>query len=174
MTDAADLPQTLAALDSQERLLRYPERFGAYEALELGRAIASLAEDYDRGIGVCIYRESDGLILFQWMMDDKAARNLTFIEGKRLAALACGHCSLWAYADNEASGAGGELFDPASGACPAGGAFPVRLEAGEWVATISLSGLHEGKDHELVVRALCRVLGKQYGVDVPVYPGVAR
>lgn len=174
MTDAVNLPQTLAALREQERLLRYPERFGAHEALELGCAIAALAEDYDRGIGVRIYREEDDLVLFQWMMDDKAARNLTFIEGKRRAALTCGHCSLWAYADHEVSGAWNELFDPASGACPVGGAFPVRLAAGEWVATVSLSGLHEGKDHELVVRALCHMLGKQYGVDVPVYPGVAR
>ena len=50
---------------------------------------------------------------------------------------------------------------------PACGAFPIRV-GDEWVATLSVSGLHEGLDHELVVRALQNVLG----VEVPAYPSV--
>ena len=37
--------------------------------------------------------------------------------------------------------------------CSSGGAFPFRIN-GEWKYTIAVSGLHEGKDHEIIVRAL--------------------
>lgn len=165
--------QNLEALLAQEHELVWPRAFGARDALAVGQAVADLAGEYDRGVGLRIYREVDELVVFQWMMDDKAARNLHFIGGKRVAARTCGHASLWAWAEHEESGAWPELFDPNGSACPSGGAFPIRTADGDWVATISLSGLHEGKDHELVVRALCRILGKTYGDDVPVYSGVA-
>ncbi|MEY8745952.1 heme-binding protein [Paenibacillus tundrae] len=51
---------------------------------------------------------------------------------------------------------------------PSGGAFPIRVHY-EWVATLVLSGLHEGRDHELIVRALSRALEKQ----VSVFPSAA-
>ena len=166
--------KNLEALLAQERALTWPGSFGAHDALALGHAVADLAAEYDRGVGLRIYREADELVLFQWMMDDKTARNLGFIDGKREAARACGHASLWAWAEHEESGAWEELFCAASSACPTGGAFPIRTSDGAWVATVSLSGLHEGKDHELVVRALCRALGKAYGSEVPIYPGAPR
>lgn len=176
----------LAVLRAQEDALRYPGKFGSAEALELGCAVAALAPRYERGFGVRIYRERDGLVLFQWMADDKAPRNLAFIDGKREAARLCGHASLWMWAEHEAvASAWAKVFDSldaarsvgadgASTVCPAAGAFPIRDASGAWVATISASGLHHGQDHELVMRALCRVLGKVYGADVPVYPGVPR
>ena len=47
------------------------------------------------------------------------------------------------------------------------GAFPICV-GDERVATVCVSGLHEGLDHELIVRGLCKVLGK----TVPAYPCV--
>lgn len=168
------LPQTLAALEGQERLLRYRDGFGAKEALELGNAIARFALEYNRGIGARIYRETDGLVLFQWMMDDKAERNIGFVDGKRRAAHMCGHCSLWVVAQHDVDGSWQDVFEPGSAACPSGGAFPLQTATGAWAGTVSLSGLQEGKDHELVVRALCDVLGKSNGAEVPIYPDVPR
>lgn len=49
-----------------------------------------------------------------------------------------------------------------------GGAFPIRV-GDAWVATLAVSGLHEGKDHELCVRALARALGRALDEEVPVY-----
>ena len=40
---------------------------------------------------------------------------------------------------------------------PACGAFPIRV-GDEWVATIAVSGLSNGEDHELIVRALEQAL----------------
>ena len=52
--------------------------------------------------------------------------------------------------------------------CPAGGAFPIRV-GDDRVATLAVSGLHDGLDHELCVRALATDLDLSYGIDVPVY-----
>lgn len=173
--DVAALPGPLALLAEQERVLRYPNGFGAREALTLGCACVRLAADYDRGVTIEIRRATDDLVLFAWSDDRKAPRNYGFTQGKIRAARACGHSSLWAYAAHELTGAYAELADAASGACLAAGAVPVRAGAnGSWVATLAVSGLHEGQDHELAVRALAAALDVAYGQAVPVYQGPLR
>lgn len=138
----------------QERVLRYPTVFGAAEALALGNRVAALAPEYDRGITVQITRESDGMVLFAWSMDDKAPRNYGFAAGKRNAALASGHASPWAQLELlSAGGDPDDLWADVPEVVPSAGAFPVRV-GDEWVATLCVSGLHDGKDHELAVRAL--------------------
>lgn len=66
----------------QERVLRYPTSFGAYEALALGQAAIDLAPEYESGYTITITRECDGVRMFQWVADDKEERNLLFTEGK--------------------------------------------------------------------------------------------
>ena len=143
----------ISELLGEERRLRYERPFTSFEALRLGSAIARLSTEYDRGVGVKVTRESDGLVIFQWMADDKADRYFRYLDGKRLAALGCGHSSLYAEALHEADGSFGEMYAEGAPEWPGAGAFPIRV-GDEWVATVSVSGLHEGKDHELVVRAL--------------------
>lgn len=142
--DVAALTQ--ADVESQEAELAWPGSFGAEEALELGLIVCRLARGYERGVSARIFREPDGLLLFGWSMDDKTPKNDGYIDWKRRTALACGHSSLWAGLEPDgAAGAG----------IGAAGAFPIRLaEDGCWVATLVVSGLHDGADHELVVRAL--------------------
>lgn len=159
-------PQALDVLAEQERALRYPERFGAAEAFDLGRAVRGLADDYDRGYVVRIVRERDGYDLFRWGSDDKRPANYDYAEGKRQASLRLGHCSLWGWTEAMLGGAEGQPLSDAD--LPVGGAFPIWV-GDERVATACVSGLHEGLDHELLVRALCRVLGR----DVPAYPCIA-
>ena len=157
-------PECLDALAEQEELLQY-EAFGSKEALELGNTIVELAKEYDREIAVSIFRESDGLVIFQYVMDSKAARNIGYMEGKRRAALSTGHSSVWMHVDHELNGKWSEEMANMPHFVPSGGAFPIRAN-GEWAATITLSGLREGRDHELVIRALSKVLDRQ----VPAFP----
>lgn len=166
-TDIRYRPRDLAILLEQERILCY-DRFGSAEALALGNAAAALAGRYDRGVGIRITRESDGLVLFQYMMDDKAPRNLTFMEGKRQAALACGHSSLYAWVAHALDGSFQEVFDAMPRMMPCGGAFPLRA-GGQYAATFAVSGLHDGQDHALLVRSLCQALGR----DVPAFTAPA-
>lgn len=151
---------TLDLLEEQERILRYPEKFGAAEALALGNRIATLNAEYDREVTIQITRESDGMQLFALSMDSKSPRNYGFIAGKRGASLDCNHSSAWLWGSMVLAGKRDELFDRAPTILPSAGAFPIRLaDSDEVVATLCVSGLHEGLDHELMIRALEAELG---------------
>lgn len=141
----------------QERMLRY-EAFDAVRVLELGCIAAELANEYDETYTVTITRESDGAVWFQWLADDKGARNLMFAAGKRAAALAAGHASCWAQLDAIAEGLSlDDVWAKAPNEVASCGAFPIRV-GNEWVATLAVSGLHNGLDHEVVLRALEQAL----------------
>lgn len=159
-------PQALAVLEEQERVLRYDSAFGSDEAFALGSAIRDLRDDYDLGYVVRIVREADGYDLFCWGADGKRQANYGYADGKRRASLRLGHCSLWGWTKAQLDSVSQEeLF--AHGDMPVAGAFPIRV-GDELVATVCVSGLHEGLDHELIVRGLSHVLGK----EVPAYPCV--
>lgn len=151
--------EALEVLLEQERVLRYPHAFGSAEALALGNAAAQLTSDFDETYTVTITREADGQVVFQWLADDKGARNLMFAAGKRAAALAAGHASPWAQLKAIADEASLEdVWAKVPDQVASCGAFPVRVGE-EWVATLAVSGLHEGLDQEVVLRALEKVLG---------------
>ena len=152
------LPITLEGLLQQEERLRYTRPFTSGEALKLGCIIVRLNPEYECGVGVKITRESDGLVIFQWMADDKAERYHRYIDGKRLAALGCGHSSLYVEAAHEVDGSFAWMYADDAPEWPGAGAFPIRV-GDAWVATVSVSGLHEGRDHELAVRALEEAIG---------------
>ena len=141
----------------QERVLRYG-RFGAAEALELGMAAVALAPAFESGYSVTITRESDGVRMFQWVADDKEERNLLFADGKRRSALKAGHASPWAQLEGAIAGTLDQIWANVPEEVPACGAFPIRV-GDAWVATIAVSGLHDGLDHEVILRALERTIG---------------
>ena len=145
----------------QERELRYPRRFGAREALELGTAAARLAADFAETYTVTIIREEDGQVAYQWLGEGKGVRNLAFAAGKRRAALDAGHASPWQQLEAIAQERPLEdVWARVPEVCPSCGAFPIRA-GDDWVATICVSGLHEGLDHEVIVRALEQVLSRR-------------
>ena len=156
-------PAALEVLEEQERVLRYEEKFDANDAFALGSAIKDLAGDYDLGYVIRIVREVDEYDLFCWGADGKRQANYGYADGKRRAALRLGHCSLWGWTKAQLDGLPAEEL-LAHGDMPVAGAFPIRV-GDDWVATLCVSGLHEGLDHELLVRGLSKVLGKQ----VPAY-----
>lgn len=158
----------LKTLEEQEKVLTF-EQFGSADALKLGNVLAETALDYDREVSIQITRESDGAVLFQYLMDSKSERNVVFMKGKRNVVLQSGHSSLWAYVKcqlEQAEQAAKEAdipyqnpFADSSRYCLSGGAFPIFV--GEThAATVAVSGLHEGKDHELVIRGLMQVLNR--------------
>ncbi|MBQ6523512.1 MAG: heme-binding protein [Atopobiaceae bacterium] len=145
------------ALLEQERILRFGS-FGAYEALELGRQAIALVPAFASGYSVTITRERDGVRMFQWVSDDKDERNLLFADGKRHSALKAGHAGPWAQIEAAIEGDLAAVWANVPNEVPACGAFPIRV-GDEWVATIAVSGLDAGLDHEVILRALERTLG---------------
>ena len=132
---ALEAAEAKEVLLEQERALRFPERFGAAEALELGIAAARLADEFDEAYTVTITREPDGEVAFQWLGEGRGARNLTFAAGKRAAARAAGHASPWTQLDTIASGEPLDaLWAKVPDVVPSCGAFPLRVGE-DWVAT---------------------------------------
>ena len=92
------------------------------------------------------------------MSDDKDERNLLFADGKRHSALKAGHAGPWAQIEAAIEGDLAAVWANVPNEVPACGAFPIRV-GDEWVATIAVSGLDAGLDHEVILRALERTLG---------------
>ena len=148
--------QDLKVLEEQEKALSY-ESFDNEDALILAEQIIELQKEYDRGIALRIVRESDGLVMFQYVMKDKNANNIMYAEGKHNAIKEYGHSSAWVNVAFQTEG-----FVLKEGVLPSGGAFPIYLKDGTLAASVLLSGLHEGKDHELIIRAISDVQDCEY------------
>ena len=144
--------ETLQLLQKQENLLVF-DQFASEDALELGNLMVQLSTDYGREVSIQIARKSDDLIIFQYLGNSKTSANCTYMEGKRKACEESGHSSAYVYVANQLHGEYRHMFEQFPAYCPSAGAFPVRT-GGSLSAVISVSGLHEGKDHELIIRAL--------------------
>ena len=95
--------------------------------------------------------------MFQYVMKDKNEKNILYAEGKHNAIGEYGHSSAWANIACQMEG-----FVLKEGVLPSGGAFPIYLKDGTLAASVLLSGLHEGKDHELIIRAIAGIQNKEY------------
>ena len=152
-------------LRQQEKLIRF-NSFGSVDAMAIGVILARLCAEYPEQLAVVITRESDQTVIYQYVMDEKKQRNLNFASAKRNAVLATGHSSLLALAEACEGNIPEALLKEDADIIPVGGAFPVFVN-GDHAATIAVSGLHEGKDHEIIVRALEEYLD----IDLPEYNG---
>lgn len=157
----------VSQLEALENALLHFAAFTAQDALELGTEIVRQSEQYGEDIAVRILRCKDDLPIFQYVGDTRSARNLNFAMAKADTVKHTGHCSLWALAQEEATGSLTALFEETSGCLPVGGSFPIFV-GGELAAIIATSGLHHGYDHEAVVKALCATQHK----PLPAYDGI--
>ncbi len=144
----------LKTLEEQEKTFAMSS-FTSKDALAIGNAMVSLLPEYDRGIVVQIIRESDQNVIFQYITDDKTEKNIMYTTGKHACISQFGHSSAWVFVL-------GKLKPLSEGTAASGGAFPIFNQEGKLIASILVSGLHEGKDHELILRALKKVYHKDY------------
>jgi uncharacterized protein (UPF0303 family) len=75
-----------------------------------------------------------------------------YAEMKHQALLNSGHSSAWCWLSARISGRENRF---------SGGSFPVFLQDGTLAASILVSGLHEGKDHEIIIRSV----SEEFGID---------
>ena len=123
----------------------------------LGDAVVNELKYYDRGIAIRIIRESDQKAVYEYVAPDKSERNLRFCMWKKKALETYGHSSAWAYVKH--------VMDPDTEMISAG-AFPLLNSRGHILYSVLVSGLHEGKDHEIILRGLEDVTG----VKAPDFP----
>jgi uncharacterized protein (UPF0303 family) len=153
--------EDLEQIALQERELTLP-RLDAQLAWELGALLRNLAQQ--RGLPVVIDVRRFGQPLFYAALDGTTPDNAEWVRRKS-NVVARFHRSSYAVglklkAKNEtlAEQQGLPLIDYATH----GGSFPLVVEGAGIVGSVTASGLPQRADHELVVEALCALLGRDH------------
>ncbi len=145
----------------QERVLRLA-RLDAQVAWELGARLRTLA--VERGLPVVIDVCRFGQPLFYAALEGTTPDNVEWVRRKS-NVVARFHRSSYAVGldlqkknTNLTESQGLSLADYATH----GGSFPLAVEGAGVVGSVTVSGLPQRADHELVVEALCGLLGRNY------------
>jgi uncharacterized protein (UPF0303 family) len=155
------LTEDLEKVGLQERELCLP-RLDAQVAWELGIILRTLAEE--RALPVVIDVRRFGQPLFYAAMNGTTSDNVEWVRRKS-NVVARFHRSSYAVgmklkAKNETltEQQGLSLSDYATH----GGSFPLAVAEAGVIGSVTVSGLPQRADHELVVEALCAMLGRNY------------
>jgi uncharacterized protein (UPF0303 family) len=155
------LSEDLERVALQERELQLP-RLDAQTAWELGVRLRTLAEE--RGLAVVIDVRRFGQPLFYAALEGTAPDHAEWVRRKsnvvaRFHRSSYGvGLSLKAKNETLTEQQGLPLADYATH----GGSFPLNVTGAGIVGSVTVSGLPQRADHELVVEALCAVLGRDY------------
>jgi uncharacterized protein (UPF0303 family) len=158
-----DHSRDLARIQLQEQRLQL-ERFDASVAWEIGSWLRNVAVAASQSIAIDITLA--GAPLFYSALPGATPENADWIRRKK-NVLDRFHRSTYAVAlEQRRSGTSLEARTgaPLADFVAAGGCFPIRIKGSAAVlGSITVSGLPERQDHELVVRALAEQLGIELG-----------
>jgi uncharacterized protein (UPF0303 family) len=155
------LSDDLERIALQERELWLP-RLDARLAWELGDRLRTMAEA--RGLAVVIDVRRFGQPLFYAALEGTTPDNAEWVRRKCNVVARFHHSSyaiglkLKAKNDTLTEQQGLPLADFATH----GGSFPLTVQGAGVVGSVTISGLAQRADHELVVEALCGMLGRDY------------
>jgi uncharacterized protein (UPF0303 family) len=161
------LSDDLAAIRVQERELHF-SRFDEDVAWQLGARVRELA--IARKLGVVIDVRRFGQPLFYCALPGTSPDNPEWVRRKG-NVVARFHRSSYAIG-LELQQAGGTLLEKhglsLTDYAVHGGSFPIRVTGAGVIGSVTVSGVPQRSDHELVVEALCSVLSKDYaGLALP-------
>jgi uncharacterized protein (UPF0303 family) len=152
----------LEILARQERELWFPA-FTEKEAWQLGLALRATAEAQGMPVAIDISRLDRQL--FYVAMPGAVADNAEWVRRKRNAVIRFGQSS---YRIGRTLAAAGKTLaeryavDPADYAAH-GGAFPLHVRGAGLIGTVTVSGLPQREDHNMVVAAVCAMLDMHAG-----------
>jgi uncharacterized protein (UPF0303 family) len=153
--------EDLERIALQERELLLP-RLDADMAWEIGSRLRAMANE--RGLGVAIDVRRFGQPLFYAAMNGTTPDNVEWVRRKS-NVVARFHSSSYVAGIKEKM-KGQTLMDiqglPLADFATHGGSFPLRVAGAGVVGSATVSGLPMRADHELVIEALCAVLGRDY------------
>jgi uncharacterized protein (UPF0303 family) len=148
----------LALLLRQEELLQF-STFTNEVACDVGMRLIETARREGKSVTVDVSR--NGQQLFHYAMPGTTADNDAWIRRKIRVVNRFGHSSFYMgrrYAAQNTSIQESALLNPAKFA-PHGGAFPAIVKGVGPVGVITVSGLPQADDHELVTRVIAEYLG---------------
>ena len=150
----------LTRITQQERELRLP-RFDAEVAWQLGSRLRAMA--VERGLAIVIDVRRFGQPLFYAALDGTTPDNPEWVRRKS-NVVARYHRSSYGMGlslllkGQSLEERGHSIADFAAH----GGSFPIHVESAGVIGSVSVSGLPQRDDHELVIEALCAHLGRDY------------
>jgi len=153
--------EDLERIALQERELVLP-RLDANMAWEIGSRLRDMA--HERGLAVVIDVRRFGQPLFYAAMEGTTPDNVEWVRRKNNVVARFHYSSYFAGIKEKIKG---QTLAETQGLVVAdyathGGAFPLRVTTAGVVGSATVSGLPMRADHELVVEALCAVLGRSY------------
>jgi uncharacterized protein (UPF0303 family) len=150
--------ELLSALLYQEEALQF-SGFTNEMAFEVGNKLVEAARQQQKAVTIDICR--NGQQLFHCALTGTAADNDEWIKRKNRVVNRFGHSSFYMgnlYKSKNTTIQDSALLDPREFA-PHGGAFPIIVKNVGVVGTITVSGLPQQEDHQLVVQTLAAYLG---------------
>ena len=148
----------LAAIAAQERELQFT-RFDEDVAWGLGSRLREVAASRKMGIAIDVRCFGQGL--FYAALAGTSPDNAEWVRRKS-NLVARFHRSSYAIGLEM----GASLFEkyglPITDYAAHGGSFPIRIHGAGVIGSVTVSGLPQRADHELVVETLCAELGKDY------------
>jgi uncharacterized protein (UPF0303 family) len=149
----------LARIALQEQRLQF-ERFDAAMAWTLGARLKSAAEAHT--VAVAIDIQLNGQPLFFYAMPGTTPDNVDWIRRKRNVVLRFQRSSyaIGLQLQQQQTTLEKSIGVDARDYAPHGGCFPINLIGTGCIGTITVSGLPQRQDHELIVEALAGLLGQ--------------
>jgi len=156
-----ELKDDLQLIATQEHELRFP-RFDTETAWQLGVRLRELA--LDRGVAVVVDVRRFGQPLFYSALSGTTPDNGEWVRRKG-NVVARFHRSSYAIGlelQKKKSNLTEKYALPAADYASHGGSFPVAVVGAGVIGSTTVSGLPQRADHELVVEALCSLIGRDY------------
>jgi uncharacterized protein (UPF0303 family) len=149
----ANYETMLQELRRQEEELQFTS-FSNESALELGLALYRAAKEKGKGVAIDITR--NGQQLFHFAMEGTASDNNEWIQRKNRVVNRFGHSSYYmgTYLKSQNKRIEEKYLISESEFAAHGGAFPLIIKHVGVVGTITVSGLPQTEDHELVVTTI--------------------
>lgn len=146
-----DVSKLLETIEVQEERIRF-ESFSNSDALAVGTMIAESVKNSERPVAIRVYLQD--IVVFQYTMKGKEEWHYGWTEKKYRMVKATGH-SMYAMLQNKYFSKWKEFETDETKAFACGG-FPIKLKDGTIIGVVSISGLVDPQDHEVVVSALSK------------------
>ncbi|MFT4837012.1 MAG: hypothetical protein ACJAYB_003448 [Psychromonas sp.] len=132
--------------------------FNNQTAWQLGCQLKKIAEDNHALVAIEVYAFNQ--ILFSYAMSGTQLDNQIWIKRKRQTVLRFGHSSYYIGQYNKAKNREFEqqAHINADDYCAHGGAFPIRIKKCGLVGVVTVSGLPQREDHQMVIDALTNLI----------------
>ncbi|EPS3421199.1 heme-degrading domain-containing protein [Vibrio fluvialis] len=148
---------TLVEIAQQEEALQL-SHFNHDVAWQLGCALKQMAESQQVAVAIEVY--DFGQTLFQYAMPGTCADHLDWMRRKRNSVLRYGRSSYYLSLYNAQKQREFEMQPHIDAAeyCAHGGSFPIRIAGSGLVGAVTVSGLAQLEDHQMVSNALQSLL----------------